>query len=161
MSKKQHIDFWRINYPVCKCRNFKLAHSYFRICGNDSIIECKSSYLDTVDAYHTIYIKTRTECNSIDLITEFKNPHTIYKDLKNWVRYKFMSQKKTTGDYYSNGEKNSCTYLKLKRNKKYYNYVNEIQDIKLTYHRNSLDLFGIQPGLELYDRKLSSPDEDW
>ena len=72
-----------------------------------------------------------------------------------------MSQKKTTGDYYSNGEKNSCTYLKLKRNKKYYNYVNEIQDIKLTYHRNSLDLFGIQPGLELYDRKLSSPDEDW
>ena len=81
--------------------------------------------------------------------------------LKNWVRYKFMSQKKTTGDYYSNGEKNSCTYLKLKRNKKYYNYVNEIQDIKLTYHRNSLDLFGIQPGLELYDRKLSSSDEDW
>ena len=157
----RHIDFWRISNPVCKCRNFKLAHSYFRICGNDSVIECKSSYLNTVDAYHTIYIKTRKECNSIDLITEFKKPHTIYKDLQNWVRYKFKAFKNSTSDYYINGEKLNYTYLKLQHYKKYYKYIDETQGVKLTYHRNSLGLFGIQPGLENYDRHLSSSDEDW
>ena len=155
----KHLELWRVNHPVCKCYKGKFARSYYRICGNDSIIECKCDYLDVDQCLKTLYIKTLNKCEMIILENDIKNVDKVYEDMLALV--KDISTSKVSSNFcLLNGNKRDCYSFKLILKKKYFIRKGVNRNVKLVYKRNSLDKWILQPGLENFDTLLSVPNDN-
>lgn len=151
----QHLELemYKINMPITKSGPDWPARTYDRVFYNDTILEYYCSYMGETK-FKTFYIKTRKTCVAIVLIHEIDfvdsskiipnmikmaELYTYHKDilLKQRGRAKF--------------DKRNIEYYEIKTKPNSYIYYNVEDKDYLVFNRNSLGLWGIQPGIEKYD----------
>lgn len=153
---ESHFDMWSKDEDYHKCYQGNFARVYFRICGNDSVIEYMRTYVGG-HCYRSLFIKTPSRCWLIYLLEKDKfSPKKIFEGVMNLVG-RFTNGRKTFLEEKEKYEQRSFESFIIKKRRKLYLYqnVNKL-DERLYFHKNSLGLWGIQPGLDKYDRSLST-----
>lgn len=153
---ESHFDMWNVDEDYYKSYQGNFARVYYRICGNDSVIEYKRAYIGG-HCYRSLFIKTPLRCWLIELLEKDKfSQKYIFEGVINLVgrfthdRMAFLEEKEGY-------DKRSFELFAIKKRRKWYLYQNANKlDEKLYFHKNSLGLWGIQPGLDKYDSSLST-----
>lgn len=154
---REHSNLWRVDQEVDKNYNGKWAMAYYRICGNDSIIECGYNFWKDLPPIKSLYIKTKAFCWVIGLKEDIHmtDARYIFRDLRQLANQ--VSYKKTATETYIwlNGKKCWYAEFKLIKNKNSYAYKRKGKKDSLVFTKNSLVFGNIQPGIENYDREKS------
>ena len=153
-----NLELWKKGQPITKSSLEEPARTYDRICGNDTILEYQCNYLGDVK-YKQFYIKTPKMCVNIKLIKELdfvNGGNTVYNEMLKFVhmfnheREKLLMQH---GQSKYDKRKIYCYSLQEKAHTFVYQCI-EMNET-LYFSKTSLGLFGIQPGIEKYDREHS------
>ena len=153
---ESHFDMWNIDEDYYKSYQGNFARVYYRICGNDSVIEYKRAYIGG-QCYRSLFIKTPLRCWLIELLEKdkFSQKH-IFEGVMGLVK-EFMYNRKAFLEEKEEYRKRSFESFIIKEYRKLYLFQNaNNSDERLYFHKNSLGLWGIQPGFDKYDRTLST-----
>ena len=119
------------------------ARVYDRFLCNDTIVEYKTYYWDNV-AYRDLYIKTKNKCEMIPVEYD-----------ENFNTKAMISCIQLIVDAYRRGEIFAIKrYVQIEREFTYVLKCDAFMEV-LMFKKNSLGLWGIQPGFDCYDRFLS------
>lgn len=152
------LEPWKKQVISTKSSTEEPARDYYRICGNDTILELKCNYIRDIVLYE-FYIKTRQTCVMIVPIygIDFCDHN---KDIYNQMLHFLYFYRNNRSLFLSQHGKSIYDRRKI-YTYKLYSYKNKLlykcleKENTLYFSHTSLGLFGIQPGLEKYDRSRS------
>ena len=151
----QHLELemYKINGPITKSGPGWPARTYDRVFCNDTILEYYCSYVGKYKG-KGLYIKTRNNCVKLTLIPyiDFNDPANLISDmLKMKEMYVHDRNKLLQQRGHTNSDRRWVRYYELRITPSSYVYHNAERKEDLIFNRNSLGLWGIQPGIEKFD----------
>lgn len=155
----EEYELWKRNTPITKSGQENPARTYYRMFFNDSIAELRYCYMgETIT--NDFYLKTADQCiwitQWIPVVDNVQNKECIYDEMTHIVD--LLNCKKDSVTYFIKRKgiiQPHIYYYNLKESTASYIYECVSRNEILYFNKNSLGLFGIQPGLEKYDRHRS------
>ena len=152
------LELWKKRQPFTKSSLEEPARTYDRICGNDTILEYQCNYLGNTK-YKQFYIKTPKRCVNIKLIGEIdfvSGNHTVYNEMLMFAHMFNHERKKLLAQHgRSRYDKREVYSYSLQDKAHAFVYQCRERNETLYFSKTSLGIFGIQPGIEKYDRERS------
>lgn len=152
------LELWKKRQPFTKSSLEEPARTYDRICGNDTILEYQCNYLGNTK-YKQFYIKTPKRCVNIKLIGEIdfvSGNHTVYNEMLMFAHMFNHERKKLLAQHgRSKYDKREVYSYSLQEKAHAFVYQCRERNETLYFSKTSLGIFGIQPGIEKYDRERS------
>lgn len=147
---QEHFNLENRYNAICKCRDEKYAYSYYRICGNNSIIEYCCLYSEGVVTFKQLFIKTYHSCISLilDVQKGLIDGKNIFMDMKLYVaRFNREASKKSYKykDY-------DCRAYKITERSKDFVFVRIDHSDSLIVKKNVLGYWNLRLGLDYLDR---------
>ncbi len=151
----EHLDLDDIDRERYKCRDSyeKYPRSYYRINGNDSIIEYCYTYFNRENGkVKELYVKTRKQCFLITFKDDknLANINNIFTDM-----LCFANQLKNNKYRAEENKEYFCSEYEVTENGKYYVLTRMDNDVRLYFEKNALGTWNLQPGFDNYNRKIS------
>ena len=159
----EEYDLWNKDAAIMKTANENIPRTYYRVCGGDSILELRCSYMGDV-VLKDLYIKTAGECVWVthwpakSMSSDVERDKSCFEELCRLVGLfnegEGVLQSFIKREYKFKPGVNVYHY-RLMEDDGHYVYECRSFNERLYFSKSSLSLFGIQPGLERFDRRKS------
>ena len=137
------FDMDRKGESPLKDSSMNPARVYDRFICNDTIVEYKTYYWDNV-AYRDVYIKTKDKC---DVMPMEYDENFNSKSMISYIQYVLEAYRR--GEIFA-----VKRYVQTEREYTYVIKCDAFMEM-LVFKKNSLGIWGMQPGVDCYDRYLS------
>ena len=159
----EEYDLWNKDAAITKTADENMPRTYYRICGGDSILELRCSYMGDV-VLKDLYIKTAGECVWVthwpakSMSSDVERDKSCFEELCRLVGLfnegEGVLQSFIKREYKFKPGVNVYHY-RLMEDDGHYVYECRSFNERLYFSKSSLKLFGIQPGLERFDMEKS------
>lgn len=159
----EEYDLWNKDAVIMKTADENIPRTYYRVCGGDSILELRCSYMGDV-VLKDLYIKTAGECVWVthwpvkSMSSDAERDKSCFEELCRLVGLfnegEGVLQSFIKREYKFKPGVNVYHY-RLMEDDGHYVYECRSFNERLYFSKSSLSLFGIQPGLERFDMEKS------